>query len=247
MITGIVVALPQELSTLTTRKVVKGESIMLSKSLALAYSGAGADNAHAAAELLIAQGATRLISWGCAAALSANLQSGNLLLADGLITAEGDTLAIDAAWHRQVKTGLEKLAVESKPRFALRCGDLLESKTLVAKSTDKHHKHQQTQAVALDMESIAIAKVAHAHALPFLAIRAIADPVTMDLPEAVSIALNQHGDVELGKLLRFLVTHPSELKGLITLGQQFNAAKNTLKAVAQPLEKIIATHPTIAP
>jgi hypothetical protein len=86
------------------------------------------------------------------------------------------------------------------------------------------------------MESVAIAKVAKAHALPFLAIRAIADPVTMDLPVAVSHAFNQQGDVELGKLLRFLLTHPLELKGLITLGQHFSAAKKTLSFVAKELE-----------
>ncbi|MDO9214705.1 MAG: phosphorylase [Methylococcales bacterium] len=245
MITGIVVALPQEISTLTARKVVKGQCVFLTDSLALAYSGAGASNAEAAAKLLIEQGATRLISWGCAGALSANLTSGDLVLADELIDADGAMITIDHEWHRRVRTVLEKAACQSSG-FALRCGSLLESKTLVATSHDKQQLHRQSAAIALDMESVAVAKVAHAHALPFLVIRAIADPVTMDLPQAVSHALNEQGDVQLGKLLIFLLTHPSELKGLITLGQHFNAAKNTLKAVAQQLEKIIDTHSTIA-
>ncbi len=235
MITGIVVALPQELDTLTTRKVVKGQYVFLTKTLVLAYSGAGADNAQAAAQLLIAQGATRLISWGCAGALSANLKSGDLVLADELINAGGVTIAVDSEWHRHVRTALEKVACQASG-FAIRCGSLLESKTLVSTSRDKQHLHQQTNAIALDMESVAVANVAQAHALPFLAIRAIADPVTMDLPKAIGHALNLQGDVELGKLLRFLLLHPSELKGLITLGQHFNAAKRTLKLVAKELE-----------
>ena len=74
MITGIVVALPQELDTLISKKLVKGQCVSLTKTMLLAYSGAGANNAEAAARLLITQGATRLISWGCAAALSPNLQ-----------------------------------------------------------------------------------------------------------------------------------------------------------------------------
>lgn len=245
MITGIVVALPQEISTLTARKVVKGQCVFLTDTLALAYSGAGASNAEAAAKLLIAQGATQLISWGCAGALSANLTSGDLVLADELIDADGAMMTIDHEWHRRVRTILEKVACQASG-FALRCGSLLESKTLVATSHDKQQLHRQSNAIALDMESVAVAKVAHAHALPFLVIRAIADPVTMDLPQAVSYALNEQGDVQLGKLLTFLLTHPSELKGLITLGQHFNAAKHTLKAVAQQLEKIIDTHSTIA-
>jgi len=239
VITGIVVALPQELGTLTTRKVVKGQCVFLTDSLALAYSGAGANNAEAAAQLLIAQGATRLISWGCAGALSANLTSGDLVLADELIDADGVIISIDHEWHRRVKTVLEKTACQSSG-FALRCGSLLESKTLVATSRDKQQLHRQSAAIALDMESVAVAKVARAHALPFLVIRAIADPVTMDLPQAVSHALNEQGDVQLGKLLTYLLTHPSELKGLITLGQHFNAAKRTLKLVANQLEHFLA-------
>jgi len=238
VITGIVVALPQELGTLTTRKVVKGHCIFLTDTVVLAYSGAGADNAQAAAQLLIAQGATRLISWGCAAALSADLKSGDLVLADELINADGMTIAVDSEWHRRVRTALEKVACQASG-FALRGGSLLESKTLVSASRDKQQLHQQTNAVALDMESIAVAKVAQSHALPFLVIRAIADPVTMDLPKAISHSFNQQGDVGLDKLLRFLLLHPSELKGLITLGQHFNSAKRTLKLVAKELEHLL--------
>jgi hopanoid-associated phosphorylase len=241
VITGIVVALPQELSTLTSQKLVKGQSVFLSKTLVLAYSGAGAKNAEAAAKLLITQGATHLISWGCAGALSSSLQSGTLLLANKLIDADGATLDVDAVWHGKFKTGLEKLfALSNKQGVLLRSGTLLESKILVSSSRDKQQLHQQTKAIALDMESIAIAKVAKARELPFLAIRAIADPVAMDLPAAVSHSFNEQGDIELGKLLRFLLTHPSELKGLITLGQHFSAAKKTLSVVAKELEQLIA-------
>lgn len=240
MITGIVVALPQELDTLTTRKVVKGHAIALSENLLLAYSGAGAENAQTAAQLLITQGATRLISWGCAAALSPNLQSGDLVLADNLMSAESENISVDNSWYKQARTALEKLSLEAKPRFVLRQGDLLESKVLVAKSSEKQQLYQQTRAIALDMESVAVAKVARQHHIPFLAIRAIADPVSMDLPESVSYALNAKGDVEIIKLLKFLLTHPKELSGLMTLGQQFSAAKRTLKTVASALEQLTA-------
>jgi adenosylhomocysteine nucleosidase len=236
VITGLVVALPQELDTLTTRKVVKGHSVSLSKNLLLAYSGAGAENAQTAANLLIQQGATRLISWGCAAALSPNLQSGDLVLSDGLISSNNETIRLDSVWYKQVKTALEKISLESQPGFVLRSGDLLESLVLVAKSTEKQQLYQQTRAVALDMESVAIAKVAQQNNIPFLAIRAIADTANMDLPEAVSYALNSQGDVELGRLLLFTLRNPGQLPHLMQLGHCFNTAKMTLKAVAKQLD-----------
>jgi len=63
----------------------------------------------------------------------------------------------------------------------------------------------------------------------------IADPVNMSLPLAINYSLNDQGDIMLGKLLLFLFLHPTELPGLIKLGLHFNAAKKTLKSVANHL------------
>jgi len=117
-------------------------------------------------------------------------------------------------------------------------GRLTESIGIVSSSREKQQLQLITEAVALDMESIAIAKTAKHKALPFLAIRAIVDPANMDLPRAVSYAANEDGDISLTRLLLFLALHPAELPGLIRLGLYFNAAKNTLKRVAQQLDSL---------
>jgi len=233
VITGIVVALPEELSTLTSKKIDKGCCVFITDTIILAYSGAGADNARAASELLVAQGAIRLISWGCAAALSASLKSGDLVLADTLIDAEGTQIGIRPAWHDHAKNLLSAF-------LKVHTGSLAESTGIVATGKDKQQLHIQTGAAALDMESIAIAKVALQNNLPFLAIRTIADPADMDLPKAIQHSLNDEGDIVLGKLLSFIALHPSELPGLIKLGLHFNAAKNTLKLVAKQLDHLTA-------
>ena len=231
MITGIVVALPEELTTLTSIKIDKGRCLFIASKLLVAYSGAGAVNAEAAAELLVAKGASRLISWGCAAALSASSRSGDLILADKLIDAGNVEMTVNADWHSDTKNRLATIAV-------VHSGCLAESKSIVSSSKDKKQLHSITSAIAVDMESIAIAKVARQHELPFLSIRAIADPVNMDLPSAISYALNGNGDIVLGKVFSFLFLHPAELPGLIKLGLYFNAAMKTLKSVAKQLDKV---------
>ncbi|WP_333872833.1 phosphorylase family protein [Methylobacter sp.] len=233
MITGIVVALLEELSTLTSKKIDKGGCVFISDTIVLAYSGAGAVNARTAAELLIAQGATRLISWGCAAALSKSLKPGDLVLADTLIDADGAQIGITEDWLRLTKNLLS-------PLLKIHTGSLAESLTIVATANDKTHLHTQTGAIALDMESIAIAKVARQNDLSFIAIRAIADPVNMDLPKAINHSLNGQGDIVLAKLLVFIARHPAELPGLIKLGLHFKDAKNTLKLVAKQLDHLTA-------
>ena len=60
----------------------------------------------------------------------------------------------------------------------------------------------------------------------------------MDLPLAINYSLNNRGEIELGKLLMFLVRHPADLPSLIKLGLHFNAAKSTLKSIARQLDKV---------
>lgn len=234
MITGIVVALPEEITTLTSKKIEKGRCLLIAGKLLVAHSGAGAINARSATELLIANGATRIMSWGCAAALSSSLKPGDLILADKLIDSEccGDAkFCVSTDWHSYAKSRLAEFVV-------VHSGRLAESVNIVSSSKDKKHIHSITGAVALDMESIAIAKVARQYNLPFLSIRVIADPVNMTLPKAINYSLNNLGDIVLGKLLLFLFLHPAELPGLIKLGIHFNAARKTLKSVAKHLDTV---------
>lgn len=234
MITGIVVALPDELGTLTTKKVSKGHSLFIADAILVVCSGVGPDNARAAAELLVAKGATQLISWGCAAALSPQLKAGDLTLADKLLDADYNELPLDPHWTSCAKA---LLAAAIMPVVS---GCLVESTSIIATGRQKKQIHSITDAIVLDMESAAVAKIANRHGLPFLAIRAIVDPANMDLPRAIAFAANEHGDIVLSKLLLFLLLHPLELPQLIRLGINFKAATKTLTQVASHLHKLAA-------
>lgn len=232
VITGIIIALPDEISSLTNKKINKGECIFINDNILLSCSGTGPVNATKASWQLIDQGAERLISWGCAAALDHALKPGDLVLPKTLQAEDKNQFSIENPWLTYTLSQLSTLNPLT--------GVLAESSTIVAESIAKQAIQQQSGAIALDMESIAIAKVAKQHNTPILVIRSIADPVSMDLPKAVSYSLNNQGDVVLSKLLWFLLTHPAELPSLIKLGLHFNAAKNKLKLVANQIDIIIS-------
>ncbi|SJM89423.1 Hopanoid-associated phosphorylase [Crenothrix polyspora] len=236
MITGIVVALPEELATLTEKKIDKGHCVFIAKQLLVVYAGAGCHNAKIAAESLLAKGATHLISWGCAAGLSHVLRPGDLVLADTVMDTDDVKIAIDADWHDHSKQVLSKSGV-------VHAGCLLTTPHIVAPSKDKKQLHLKTGAIALDMESVAIAKVAQQHGVPFLAIRVIADSVNTSLPRAINNALNDQGEVVLKKLLLSIALNPVEIPRLIKLGLNFRAAKLTLKRIASQLNDVIAVKP----
>jgi adenosylhomocysteine nucleosidase len=236
VITGILVALPEELATLTSKKIDKGHGVFINDKVLIARSGAGPANAQSAARQLITQGATRLLSWGCAAGLDASVKPGDLIVADRLIDADGNEIAIAPEWRKSCLHALELLS--GNRSIHIRTGAIAESHDLISSSRDKKRLHSQTGAVALDMESAAIARVARLQQMDFLALRAIADPAIMDLPKAIGYSLDDQGEVRLDRLMLFLLSHPLELSGLIQLGLHFNKAKNTLRRVASQLRSI---------
>jgi adenosylhomocysteine nucleosidase len=240
VITGIIVALAEELSTLKTlpdalweRSMRRGKFIFLTDEVMLIYSGAGAQNARKAAELAISKGATQLISWGCAGALSHELKMGDLVLADSLLDSDGTQTPVNATWHQYAKNILGSSVAVYK-------GALLNSEDVISTAQEKQAIFEKTGALAIDMESHAIAQVAQHYALPFIAIRAIADPSTMDLPVAISRALNDVGEIEISKILFSLARNPKEIPHLIQIGQYFHIAKQKLSTVAEQLPQIIA-------
>ncbi len=242
MITGIIVALAEELSTLKNipnalweTNLPRGKFVFLTDEILLIHSGAGAENARKAAELAISKGATQLMSWGCAAALSPDLKMGDLVLAESLIDSDGQEISVNAAWHQHAKTILGSEIVVYK-------GALIASEKIISTAQAKQAIFEKTGAIALDMESGAIAKVATHYALPFLAIRAIADPASMDLPNALENSLNEKGEVAMTRILKSLVLNPKEIPHLIQVGQYFQLARKTLSNVAKQLPNFMVFH-----
>lgn len=238
-IIGIVVALPEELKTLTNRKLRQGDCCQIGN-IWIAYSGAGWQNAAATTQALIDKGVQQLISWGCAAGLSDTLKPGDLVLATQIIS-EHHQLDTDHLWRKQIQ---QRLAAH----VSIHEGRLFTSQELVSSSQTKQLIQHQSQAIALDMESAAIADKAQSANLACLVIRSIADPVNQDLPKAVLKGLNNKGQVELPRLLSYLFWHPWELSGLIKLGLNFHAAQKTLKKVARELrllEPINSQQPSV--
>ena len=233
MITGIVVALPEEVNTLTTKRLKRGEVLGINDSVWLICSGTGKNNAARAAQLLIDKGAGRLVSWGCAAGISAAIKPGDLILASRCITADQTILISENEWNNKVQSLFS--AGQRENNF-----QITESSTVISTREGKVDLARRSGADAVDMESVAVASIAKANRIPFLIIRAIADPLQMDLPKAVSHALNGQGEISHFKLMAYLLMHPFELPGLIRLGFYFNDAKKTLKRVAGQLDAIIS-------
>lgn len=231
MITGILVALPEELHTLTKFNIQQGQCFAVAENTLITLSGSGAKNAKNATQNLISQGVAQLISWGCAGALAPHLKAGDLVIPEHVLTKDGIKLATHKAWSQHVIKLLDNAI-----SYHQSC--LLESATTIRLTQNKNRQYQLTQAIAVDMESAIVAQLAHQAQIPFIAIRSIVDPNQFDLPHAINDAMTDKGMVSIRKLIMYLGSHPGDLPCLIKLGLYFRAASKTLKYLARRLPQI---------
>lgn len=209
---GIVAALP-------------AEAECLPKEALFAVSGIGRASAAAAAASLLDQGATSLVSWGLAGALSPELSAGDLLLPRGVMSANGEMLHTDEPWRLHLAAALGDLPWHE--------GGIIDSHRIVHTIREKQELAGNSGAVAVDMESAAIGHVAREAGVPFLIVRSIADTANEVPPAFIAGAIRPGGGVRMGRMLQAVFTHPGAWPGLARLGWHTRAALQTLKRVSQ--------------
>jgi adenosylhomocysteine nucleosidase len=219
---GIVVSLPRELKGLTRQAVPIGSWRALADNTLVALSGMGAERAHRAGAVLVSQGAKALLSWGCAAALNDRISPGCLIIPERIIGAGGEVHKVDSEWH-------QRLCETLKPKHQVHTEALAESDAIMKTAVEKLALGKRTQAAATDMESAAQARLAKEHGLPFMAIRAIVDTVSTDIPENVLKALDPAGNINVWKLLAGTYLMPTDWMKIVQLGIRFSAARRTLR------------------
>ncbi len=62
----------------------------------------GVDKARIAAQTLLEQNVSALVSWGTAGALTENIQSGDLLLADSIVANDGNKYSFDTERNKRI-------------------------------------------------------------------------------------------------------------------------------------------------
>jgi adenosylhomocysteine nucleosidase len=222
---GIVAAMTAEARALgpVVRRV--GNVSHLRNGSLMAVSGMGAVAAEAAAVQLIEAGASALMSFGLAGGLDPALAAGNMVFPNEVISRGGASLLTSTEWRDRVSAAVQGLG----PVCA---GKLLTSAQAIESIADKAAAFRDTGAVAVDMESVAIARVAAAHHLPFVTVRVIVDTAADVLPRAV-MSTSSSGQVRIWRLLGAIALDPAELGALIRLAGRYRTATRRLAAVAR--------------
>jgi adenosylhomocysteine nucleosidase len=103
---------------------------------------------------------------------------------------------------------------------------------------------RETQALAVDMETAAIAAAAEAAGLRMLAVRTISDPVDADLPVPMAVWFDAKRNVPRPlSLVLFLLRHPSRIPPFARFVLGLTPAREALARALQELIPQLATPP----
>jgi len=224
-VVGIVAALAAEARALAPPMWRRDTPASLADGTLLSVSGMGSAAAADAARALVDAGATALTSWGMAGGLDPALSAGTIFLPSTVISRDGASFPTTGQWRERLSAAVVSL----RP---VACGKLLTSSYAIDAVAGKAAAFRETGALAVDMESLAIAQIAAAHGLPFIAVRVIVDTAHDVLPPAV-IAASRSGQVQIWRLIRALALTPTDLAALVRLAQRYRAASRSLVAVAR--------------
>jgi adenosylhomocysteine nucleosidase len=186
--------------------------------IAFVEGGTGASKARRAAHALIdAHSPQWLISTGFAGGLGEELQVGHIVVANEVAAAEG---------------GLASLRIDLKmkpdPSKGLHVGKLAQASHIIRTTAERKELRERTGAIAVDLESHAIAEVCRDRQVKFLCVRAISDDCTVDLPPEVLSILGRTGSVRTGAVLGALWKRPGSYKDLWRLRQDAHLASERL-------------------
>jgi hopanoid-associated phosphorylase len=201
-----------------------GEMLHLPEGILVKLSGIGVRRARLASEGLVAKGVAALLSWGSAGGLHNALSPGSLILPEKILSSNQNSFFVDVAWH-------ERLCERLSGHIEFHTGSIIQSPTVLRTPEEKIALFNQCGAIAVDMESAAVAQVALLAGIPFMAIRAVSDPANMTIPPSAMTAIDERGRFRPFRVLQRLARHPQEICPLIRLARTFRVAQTTLATV----------------
>ncbi|MBW3539322.1 MAG: 5'-methylthioadenosine nucleosidase [Planctomycetes bacterium] len=184
--------------------------------LAIVESGLGFARARRATQALIdAHTPPWVLSCGFSGALRPEMKVGDIVVADSIVDTHGQSLTLE-------------MSMPTEGRSGLHCGRLVTSDEMVRTVREKQELAERYDAIAVDMESLAVAQVCRDTGTRFLAIRVISDDLSADLPPEVLTVFGGTGSVRFGAVVGSIWKRFGSIKDLWRLREQANEAAKRL-------------------
>jgi nucleoside phosphorylase len=198
----------------------------------LCRTGIGAARARERTAALLASARfDALLAIGFAGGLCADLENGDLVVADEVV-APPPPLGEGPASFRSDLRLLETADAALAGRLGVRRGRLLTVSTVLRRSAQKRRAGEDHGADAVDMESAGVARAARDAGVPALFARAILDGLQLDLPLDFNRSATPDGRLRVGATFAALARRPQAVFSLIGLGRRARRARERLTELA---------------
>lgn len=179
---------------LTTRcaSLLEHAGQLAGRRVVIAEGGSGSEQAVTATEDIIQMHQPRwVIAAGFATALSAAFEHEHLLMADPVMDQAGNQLELGTCW--------DEVAIEREQELHL--GSLLSLEQVVHTPRERRRLAREHGALALDIESIGVARACRDQQVPCMVVRVITETLDEELPAEVTTLIQQN--TTAGKLGAF--------------------------------------------
>ncbi|HVB90340.1 MAG TPA: hypothetical protein VND97_09085 [Beijerinckiaceae bacterium] len=170
------------------------------------------------------RGCRAIVSFGVAGGLAPHLRPGDVIVASA-IHDEGTLHPTD-----RLRSELLLKAIPHSNYSAIAGVD-----APVVDPRGKRELNARTGAVAIDMESHLVARMAAARGVAFVAIRVIVDPAERVVPSAALAAMRPDGSTSICAVLSGLMAEPRQAKAMARIALDLYAARSSLVRVRQLL------------
>jgi len=172
---------------------------------------------------------TVVLSTGCAGSLAAGPRSGDVVVAEEIVSARGSAIATNAAWRERYR----RAAVDARlPVWESR---MLTTSRMLLGSEEKRRLGEEANARAVEMEGAALAEWARAAGIEFAAARVILDPVDTSLPAEIPGITTDAGSPSPRLLLRAIGRRPALILELGRLAAATLKCRRALAAIHREL------------
>ena len=201
-------------------KILVGSQVLI--------GGGCADTLASALEQQLRGGVTGVISFGLCGALDPALKVGDVVVGDAVADAEGSH-PTDAAWAERLVAGVP----------GAHLGTFARADQIIGSGEEKAALRASTGAIAVDLESYIVARLARWFGVPFAVLRAVSDAADRALPHAARVGLGPDGRPAIGAVFASLRAHPWQIPALIRTALEaedgFHALERAQRALGPAL------------
>jgi hopanoid-associated phosphorylase len=180
------------------------EAKILGPETPVLVGGGDAEALAATLEAELSAGVAGVVSFGLCGALDPQIKVGDILIGDAVATGAG-SYATNPAWTERIAAALP----------AARRGLFAGAARPIASVAEKAGLLSRTGAIAVDMESWVVARIAAAYGSPFAIVRGVSDGPRHALPHAAQVGLGPDGRPAVRAVLASLRSNPWQIGALI--------------------------------